>query len=71
MMEQKPLRLFKFYHDGKWTFGVSVVVAHTKQQAIKLLKAKLVEMKLAIDELDCEEIDITQLGVNVLFDGVY
>lgn len=70
-MQQKPLRLFKFYHDGKWTFGVSVVVATSKPQAVKLLKAKLTEMKLATDELDCEEIDITQPGVNVLFDGVY
>ena len=70
-MVQKPLRLFKFYHDGKWTFGVSVVVATSKQAAVRLLKKKLKEMKLATDELDCEEIDITQVRVNVLFDGVY
>jgi hypothetical protein len=67
----KPLRLFKFYHDGTWTFGISVVVAHTKQQAVKLLKARLLELKLATDELDCEEIDISQSGVHVLCDGVY
>ena len=71
MTVTKPLRLFKFYHDGTWTFGVSIVVATSKPQAVKLLKAKLTEMKLATDELDCEEIDITRVGVNVLFDGVY
>ena len=71
----KPLKLFKADHDGNMIFGISVVVAATKQQAMKLLRKKLEELKvgkdLSKDSIDMEEIDLTIPSVHVLFDGVY
>jgi|WetSurMetagenome_2_1015567.scaffolds.fasta_scaffold261095_2 hypothetical protein len=73
MKERKPLRLFSCGHEGKYIFGLSVVIANNKKAALKLLKAKLTEMKMPTDEneISCEEIDLTIPSVHVLFDGVY
>jgi hypothetical protein len=68
----KPLRLFKCDHAGKFVFGMSVVVAPTKNAAIKLLKAALSEAHISTDEeINCQEIDLTQPGVHMMFDGLW
>lgn len=70
-LSEPKFKLFKFFHDGKWTFGVSLVIAETRPKAFKLLKAKLKELGLALDNIECEELDATKASVTLLVDGVY
>jgi hypothetical protein len=72
-VKSSQLKLFSCGHEGKFIFGLSIVVASNKRAALKLLKAKLIEMKMPTDdnEISCEEIDLTVPSVHVLFDGVY
>lgn len=74
----KQLKVFHCSHDGNLLFGISVVVATSKNAAKKLLIAELDKLKVGTtptektkDEIVIEELDLTVPSVTVLFDGVY
>ena len=69
----KPMKLFSCGHDGKFIFGLSIVIAPSKRTALKLLKEKLKQLNISTidNEISCEEIDMTAPSVHVIFDGVY
>ena len=71
------MKVFLAEHDGKVVFGLSLVVASSKQKAKKLMLAKIEELKAEANkksfdgEVELTELDVTQPGVRVLFDGIY
>ena len=73
--ETKQLKLFIANHDGKYVFGISAVVASSKQTARKMVLKELARLKIGTDflgeELELEQIDLTKPAVHVLFDGAY
>lgn len=73
MGSSKPLKLFSCGHDGKFIFGMSIVVASSKRTALKLLKERLKQLGMSTidNEISCDEIDLNTPDVYVLFDGVY
>lgn len=71
----KKLKVYTATHKGYYVGGVSVIVAYSKEEAIKMLEDKLRSMDVTSSPgkslIDIHRLDECEPGVTVLYDGDY